>query len=152
MNARATMQWLRRNGVDTAAFTGTDHRTLQAIARIWDVYAVAGDEGRASVIVAVRALLHPALLQKKCDHAARQLIAAALDWEDVEPIWSRVLEKLPGDERAKSIAAKLPIATMLSAALDRASEEWDSADRYRVLSAEITKLVRIVGALEREPA
>lgn len=100
MNDRATMQWLARNGVDLAPMTGTDRRTLLAVARIWDVYAAADFGGRAACAFAIRQLMHPECIQYKCVHAARQLIAASMDWSDVDRVWREVASAGHGGLRA----------------------------------------------------
>lgn len=73
-----------------AMLTGQDTRALGAIAHCWQLYASSDEAGRYGAIVAVRALL-PAL-QFSCRGFARELIAQAMDWDDRDRVWTRVMD------------------------------------------------------------
>jgi hypothetical protein len=65
--------------------TGTDARTLRAIAALWEVYAYTGE---LAVLDAVSKLLQPKLLQPKCWRFAKELIARSMDWSDRDRVWA----------------------------------------------------------------
>lgn len=67
-----------------AMLTGTDQRTLHAIAAVWNAY---GREGDGPLVVAL--LLDR--LQEKCWPFARELIAQQLEWTDRDPLWAKVM-------------------------------------------------------------
>lgn len=79
------LRFLRANGHELGALTGTDHRALAAIAALLTLYSYSR---HARVLVAVRlALLE---MQVTTRDLAKPLIAWAMDWSDVEPIWNVV--------------------------------------------------------------
>ncbi len=69
-----------------AVLTGTDLRTLHAIAAVWNAY---GREGDGPLVVAM--LLDR--LQEKCWPFARELIAQQLEWTDRDPLWEQVMRE-----------------------------------------------------------
>jgi hypothetical protein len=82
-------KWLKANGHDLAGMTGQDRRALSAIAHCWELFSAGDDDARAGAALAVRALL-PAM-QNKYIPLAKELIAYAMDWDDRERYWPRVI-------------------------------------------------------------
>lgn len=78
-------RWLRANGHNVAALTGTDVKTLGAIAGCWQLYSY---ERSARTPHAVAFLV--VSMQPKTRPLARELIAWAMDWNDREPVWRAV--------------------------------------------------------------
>ena len=86
---RANGERLSVNG-GLGILTGQDARALLAIAHAWDLYFVSDQDGRHAALGAVRHLLNA--MQRKCWPFARELIAFAGDWSDVDRLWAEVLE------------------------------------------------------------
>ncbi len=82
------VEWLAKNGHDTAALTGQDTRAIRAIAWCWELYAVGDEAGQKAALQAVHNLL--AGMQEKCWPLAKELIAFAMDWNDRDRLWPRV--------------------------------------------------------------
>lgn len=76
------IEWLAANGIDTAPFTGTDARAVQALAAAWDLYAYTRSD---YVLRAIRELLSE--MQPKCRPLTKKLIARSMDWSDVDKLW-----------------------------------------------------------------
>lgn len=77
--------FLKANGHELGALTGTDAKALTAIAALWHLYAYTRT---TSVIGAINVTLLE--MQMSTRHLARPLIAHAMDWSDVEDIWPDV--------------------------------------------------------------
>jgi hypothetical protein len=89
--------WLRANGVDLQALTGTDHRVLRAVAAAWEAYAY----GRQSqFLTAIVQMLH--VMQPQCRRATKKLIARAMDWSDVDKLWPGIEHSVDAIEHALS--------------------------------------------------
>lgn len=93
MAAKEHIRWLKANGHNVAALTGTDHRALEAIAACWELYSV---ERQDNALSAVRCLLGS--MQRKCWPLAKALIPRSLDWSDEEPVWARIRLYMPEAE------------------------------------------------------
>jgi hypothetical protein len=87
--------FLKANGHNLGALTGTDFRALAAIAALWHLYAYSR---KANVIGAVNLALVE--MQASTRVFARPLIAHAMDWSDVDDIW-------PSNEDAPRQPARL---------------------------------------------
>lgn len=81
-------KWLKANGANLAPLTGQDTSALYAIDHCWDLYARGDGAGQFAAMSAVVALLSG--MQPKCWPLARQLIAKAMDWADIERLWPLV--------------------------------------------------------------
>lgn len=79
------IRWLVANKHDLAPLTGTSTKALKAVAHLWQLYAYSRDEAVLSAI----GLLVPSL--GSCSGLARELAAWAMDWDDRERLWPRVL-------------------------------------------------------------
>lgn len=79
------LRWLRANGVDLAALTGTDAKALLAIAACWDLFALTRSAG---VLGAIDGLLRE--MQRSTAPLTRDLIARSMDWGDREQYWALV--------------------------------------------------------------
>lgn len=76
------VKWLRANGHSLAPLTGTDYRSLRAMAHVWDLYAYTGS---SAVLSAARAIAEE--MQASTRHLARELIARSMEWGDRDRIW-----------------------------------------------------------------
>lgn len=79
------LRWLRANGHDLGALTGTDHLALEAIDRCWALYA----HTRYDAVLDAIALLLCGM-QPNTRYLGRELIARAMDWGDRDRLWPRV--------------------------------------------------------------
>lgn len=79
------LKWLKANGHDLGAFTGTDIRALAAVAATWELYAYTGDD---EVLLAIGLLTRR--MQRKTRPFARELAAFVMDWSDRDRLWPLV--------------------------------------------------------------
>ena len=79
------LRWLKANGHDLGALTGTDTKALAAVAAAWELYAY---EGSSDVLLAIGILTRR--MQSKTRPLARELAAFAMDWGDRERLWPLV--------------------------------------------------------------
>jgi hypothetical protein len=105
-------EWLRANDVDLAPMTGTDMRALNALAETWELYAYTRSP---LAIEAVRSIL--CVMQSTTRDLTKKLIARAMDWDDVEPLWDLVMDDAPWDDLADELR------TRHASAIDRAVEK-----------------------------
>lgn len=85
MKTAEHLQWLKGNGHELGALTGTDHKALAAIDALFTLYAYTR---KSTVLVAVRFTL--AEMQASTRQLAKPLIARAMDWSDVEAVWDTI--------------------------------------------------------------
>jgi hypothetical protein len=79
------LAFLKANGHELGALTGTDYKALAAIAALWHLYAYTRSE---NALYAVHLTLRE--MQATTRHLARPLIAYAMDWSDQDKLWPLV--------------------------------------------------------------
>ena len=77
---REICAWLKANGHDTAGLTGTDGRTLIALAAIWEVWA--NTRKTSEIACAATWFFASEFLQRKHWPLAIELVAMKADWCD----------------------------------------------------------------------
>jgi hypothetical protein len=81
--------WLRANGHDLGPVSGQDRRALRVVAYAWELYAMGDSDATRAALDVMPFLL--GAMQRKCWPLARELIARAMDWDDRDRIWPKVL-------------------------------------------------------------
>lgn len=86
MSAADHLKWLKANGHDLGALTGTDTKALRAVHELWELYCYTRER---TVLQAVA--LTARSMQASTRPLAKALIPMSMDWSDEDPIWSLVV-------------------------------------------------------------
>ena len=89
--------------------TGQDARALAAVAACWQLHASSDEAGAEAALCAAALLL--AGMQQCCWPLARALIAHAMDWSDIEPVWVQAKERAARAVLERVIVRNLRSAT-----------------------------------------